>query len=185
MKNKFKQTLLGVALIATLALGSAQAQQYGALTPLATNIISGMPALSTNVYSTNGMIWTNAFVPVTKYDEVTLQFTFAGTAASVSNTVWSFADSGDGLYFDTTPTADKIFTIPANGTNVVSLTTNVYIGAAGYFGLYSAANVNSNSVTNVVFTNITTTTTATSTNYTTNVITTPVLQISRKPFRRG
>jgi hypothetical protein len=181
IKRRVSNLLLIVGLVSAMCL-AAQAQQYGALSLSTPNNIA---ATTTATYWTNGTLWSPAVFTLTKCDEVALQFTFVGLATNTGNVTFAFARSGDGTFFDTSPPAHLTFTVPSNGTNIATLTTNINFGAYGYLGLYYWSNAVSSILTNVVITNVTTTITATSTNYATNVVVTPIVQAYKKPLRRN
>jgi hypothetical protein len=187
MKSKnplWMELAILAALILTLVLPrQSQAQQYTPLT--LSGVTNNIAASTTNTYIVNGQIGASNVFTLTKSDEMALEFTFTHLGTNTANEVFYFCGSDDGLFFDTVPKGWLTFTVPAVGTNVVSYTTNVYVGAIGYLGLGWWANTSTNAITNVVTTNIVTTVTATSTNYTTNVVKIPIVQAYKKPLRRN
>src|SRR5579862_1565144 len=77
-----------------------------------------------------------AMVNTLFFQSLSLQASFAMSAATSSNVVFSFSRSIDGLNWDS-PTA---WSVPANGTNVVSSMTNLTVNGAAWVRLSSVQN---------------------------------------------
>ena len=90
-------------------------------------------------------------IGLTKYGDVTLvlQYNLTGNTTYPSNVVFSFAGSADGQSFNSTPPGGLVFTLPSNGTNPVTLVTNVMVGSTGYLELFSIGNSATNAATNI------------------------------------
>jgi hypothetical protein len=63
--------------------------------------------------------------------------------------VFSFAPSADGTNFSSAPPGNLVFAAPSNGTNTVTLVTNVSVGSTGYLELFSIGNSATNAATNI------------------------------------
>lgn len=139
--NKILKLALGLGLGTLLAFGAQAQGNYQARSLLSST--ASITAGSTSNY--------NAVINLERWDEVALQVAFKSTAqpANMSNVTVTLSRSLDNVNWGT---LDKL-TIPvlANGTNTVSLTTNIGVGAIGYYRLDSIANANTNGVlTNIV-----------------------------------
>jgi hypothetical protein len=135
-------------LTTVLAAGAcaAQAQDYHQL-----KITQAGHALETGV-AAGGVNGTpsDAF-GVTKYGDVTLvlQYSLAANTSFSSNVVFTFASSANGTNFSSTPPGNLVFALPSNGTNAVTLVTNVFVGSTGYLELYSIGNGAASAATNI------------------------------------
>jgi len=135
-------------LTTVLAAGAlvAQAQDYHPL-----KITQHGSALETGVASGSANGTPSDAIGVTKYGDVTLvlQYNLAANTSFSSNVVFSFTSSGDGSNFSSTPPGNLVFTLPSNGTNTVTLVTNVVVGSTGYLELYSIGNGAASAATNI------------------------------------
>lgn len=132
MKKLFAKTLALVGLgVALASAPKAEAQQYSLITTLVTNAFIGTNASATG--------FTSNYVTkatLTKTEEILLVLRgkcqqAAGTDPFVVN--WS--TSGDGTKFGTTGGLRGSFLVTPNGTTEFVMTTNIYVGSAGYFNI--------------------------------------------------
>jgi hypothetical protein len=141
-----KNTLLTIMLALAAGAGGAAAQEYH---PLA--VTQGGGPVETGVAAASINATPSDAIGLTKYGDVTLvlQYNLAGPAASPGNVVFSFAPSADGTNFSSAPPGNLVFALPSNGTNTVTLVTNVSVGATGYLELFSIGNSATNAATNI------------------------------------
>lgn len=134
--------MLGVLLLGSFTV---MAQQYNpfattayfATTNGATTLLNG----GTNVLAANSTNTYNSRIGITKYDEVSLEISYAYTGAGTGVQTFNFAASNDG----TNPaTAGQTWSmaLAGNGTSRVTLITNIYVGCSGYLILQTGANTN-------------------------------------------
>jgi hypothetical protein len=141
-----KNILLTIMLALGAGAGAATAQEYhqAPITQGGNALTNAVAAQSTNGTASDA-------IGLTKYGDVTLvlQYNLTGNTTFASNVVFSFAGSADGLSFSSTPPGGLVFTVPSNGTNTVTLVTNVTVGSLGYLELFSIGNSATNAATNI------------------------------------
>ena len=125
--------LLALAALA-LTAGAALAQTYSAQTVMdgGTN---GTPAATTGTYSTGGYA-----MDVRKQQIIPILFSFKCGATNAGTVVLKFERSLDNSTYDAT----HVFTLTAtaNGTNVVTIATNLTLNGFGWVRLKTVANTN-------------------------------------------
>ena len=123
--SKFQLALLALAALLLVPAPRAQAQGFSAYA--ATTLVAGgtniVAAASTNTYGT---------LTLTRQEHLAIQFTFRATGTNTSGIQFIIDPSLDGETFDTV-NDDYIFTAAANGTNLVTVVTNMPdVNAIGY-----------------------------------------------------
>jgi hypothetical protein len=137
----FKKLIVAASLLAalSLALPSADAQQYGTETKAVTNLIA---AVSTNTVNA-------APFTATKTDQVVVGVSAKLTAAGTTVSLFTFETGTDGATYD-----GPTFTLGVTqaGTVTASASTNINLGAYGYVRCRSIGNGDDDGVlTNIVF----------------------------------
>jgi hypothetical protein len=140
MKNILLTMILAASAVA------AKAQEYHQL-----SVTQGGTALETGVAAASVNATPSDSIGLTKHDDVTLvlQYKLAANTSFSSNVVFSFTSSADGSNFSSTPPGNLVFALPSNGTNTVTLVTNVVVGSTGYLELYSIGNSATSAATNI------------------------------------
>ena len=140
-----KTLVLTMVLAAAVCAAPAQEYHQVAITQGGGNALTNVVAAS----STNSTA--SDAIGLTKYGDVTLllQYNLTANTSLGSNVVFSFTASPDGTNFNSTAPANLVFTLPSNGTNTVTLVTNVNLGSLGYLELFSIANTATNVATNI------------------------------------
>lgn len=127
--------LIGIAFCFAMALcASAQSSVYSAQSLMAAGT-NGVGANTTTTYSTSAYV---VDVRKQKNTAILLSFTCGGTNASTITLTWE--RSLDGSFYDTTSTF--VHTVAANGTNTVTVGTNITLNGWGYYRLKTIANPN-------------------------------------------
>jgi len=139
-----KNLLAAVAAVALLALSAprAAAQQY------LSSPVAGLAAGTNNIPATTTSNY-NATIGLTKYGDAALTINFKLTGSGTENVITTVDQSVDGTNWETK--APFLWTNAANGTTLVSVTTNMNVGAVGYLRLKSINNGSAQAVTNLQF----------------------------------
>jgi hypothetical protein len=125
--KKLSRIAIALAIIAILVVPAANAQQY-TTAQLYSNSVATVTGLTTNLG-----------VGVTKYEEVAISLKIWGPTAACSNTVTAtFAESVNGADYESS--GRYSISATANGTTAALVSSNFYIGAAGYFRLAAITN---------------------------------------------
>jgi len=128
IKNLFRSALLLGAML-TLALPAAgQGYNAYAVQTLLTGGTNIVTAASSNVVS-------GSIITLTRQREVAIQASFAAVGTNDSTITFWLQPSVDGSTFDTSKNLTHNFTVAANGTSTVNITTNITVGAVGYLRL--------------------------------------------------
>lgn len=150
--GKWVTEVVACLLLAALLMfaGNAGAQQYNPAASTAffatTNGASTLLNGGTNTIAANSTNTYNSKVGLTKYDEVSLEISYAYTGAGTGIQTFNFASSNDGTNRATAGQTYS-FTLAGNGTTPVTLVTNIYVGASGYLFLTTGANTNATLIT--------------------------------------
>src|SRR5947207_12494677 len=138
-----KKTILSIAIVASFIaffavyFGTAQMPTSAAQTILANGSIT---ALGTSTW--------NVVVDCGKQANVGVMISQVNGAAGVSNTVYSYTRSIDGVTYDTTGGS---VTVPSNGTNVVSVLTNLPSFGANYIKFTTGVSVDAATFTTNIY----------------------------------
>ena len=140
MKNKFKFSLL-TSLLLALTFLLVYPPPPDAKADVGTQSIISSATFTNDTTRTTGF----TDVKIDKQDNIGVLLSFQGNGSGSDEITVTFARSGDGTTFETTPRFT--WAIPANGTTAVVAYTNLssaVIGSAGYLRVISVQNASTN-----------------------------------------
>lgn len=142
MKKIFILSLLALVAFAFAPI-NADAQVYGDTT-LMNGGTNNVATTATNTYTGKNLV-------MEKRVETGVLLSYAGNAADTGDVTFVFQRAVEQAVANATwSTVEQRVTLAANGTNTVSLVTNINAGAVGHLRLRYIENACTNAITNVV-----------------------------------